>query len=207
MPQVQTLKVFQTTKSPRWPPPVGSARDRARDRARDARTPRGVQHGRPPPPGAKGRHAASPRRLATGTDRPCCPSLLRRRSLHETPRARVLKPSHGAQYYKVGPRRTKRTPRKSCDCTSRPTHLRLCDLFPHLLQEWTARGTRCRLFVCVGAAHRGGGAAREHACTVRDDGDDGRENCREQKGEKRVIFTIPRVQGAPPTEIGLDPDG
>ena len=70
----------------RWPPPVGSARDRARDRARDARTPRGVQHGRPPPPGAKGRHAASPRRLATGTDRPCCPSLLRRRSLHETPR-------------------------------------------------------------------------------------------------------------------------
>ena len=140
----------------RWPPPVGSARDRARDRARDARTPRGVQHGRPPPPGAKGRHAASPRRLATGTDRPCCPSLLRRRSLHETPRARVLKPSHGAQYYKVGPRRTKRTPRKSCDCTSRPTHLRLCDLFPHLLQEWTARGTRCRLFVCVGAAHRGG---------------------------------------------------
>ena len=95
--------------------------------------------------------------------------------------ARVLKPSHGAQYYKVGPRRTKRTPRKSCDCTSRPTHLRLCDLFPHLLQEWTARGTRCRLFVCVGAAHRGG-AACEHAC--KETTETTEERCREQKGKK-----------------------
>ena len=162
-----------------------------------------MQHGRPPPPGAKGRHAASPRRLATGTDRPCCPSLLRRRSLHETPRARVLKPSHGAQYYKVGPRRTKRTPRKSCDCTSRPTHLRLCDLFPHLLQEWTARGTRCRLFVCVGAAHRGG-AACEHAC--KETTETTEERCREQTGKKGDFHNTTGT-GRAPTEIGLDPDG
>ena len=160
MPQVQTLKAFSNDQVP---PRDGDGHRLLAARATVRATVRAT----------RGRREvcsmdARPRReqkvgtlQAHGDSQPvrtglaaqaCCAGVrcTRRRA------ARVLKPSHGAQYYKVGPRRTKRTPRKSCDCTSRPTHLRFCDLFPHLLQEWTARGTRCRLFVCVGAAHRGG---------------------------------------------------
>ena len=205
MPQVQTLKAFSNDQVPaRDGHRLLAARATVRATVRATRGRREVcsmdaRPRREQKVGTLQAHGDS-QPVRTGlAAQACCAGVrcTRRRA------ARVLKPSHGAQYYKVGPRRTKRTPRKSCDCTSRPTHLRLCDLFPHLLQEWTARGTRCRLFVCVGAAHRGG-AACEHAC--KETTETTEERCREQR-EKRVIFTIPRVQGAPPTEIGLDPDG
>ena len=205
MPQVQTLKAFSNDQVPaRDGHRLLAARATVRATVRATRGRREVcsmdaRPRREQKVGTLQAHGDS-QPVRTGlAAQACCAGVrcTRRRA------ARVLKPSHGAQYYKVGPRRTKRTPRKSCDCTSRPTHLRLCDNFPHLLQEWTARGTRCRLFVCVGAAHRGGRGPR--TCLYGKTTERRREKreyvCREQKGKKRVIFTIPRVQGAPPLKL------
>ena len=187
MPQVQTLKAFSNDQvPPRDGHRLLAARATVRATVRATRGRREVcsmdaRPRREQKVGTLQAHGDSqPVRTGLAAQACCAGVRCTRRGA-----ARVLKPSHGAQYYKVGPRRTKRTPRKSCDCTSRPTHLRFCDLFPHLLQEWTARGTRCRLFVCVGAAHRGGNAAREHACTVRRRNDgERRENVENKKGKK-----------------------